>query len=248
MTVPEARKDARLRRYELRSLRVPFAGRSLPMVVPAAREWLREGTWVDRQRALDEPPYWVDIWPASLAALWALGRHPDLAGRRVLDLGCGVGVAGIAAAAAGAEVTFCDGDADAVAFAGWNARRLAADGDAVATITADWNDVAFDHRFDVLILADVTYRIDQQARLADLAASCLEPDGVVLHADPGRWESTRFLRVLARQRQVDSLRRGVTHGDRKTVIRLALAGDGGARHQAWRARVVGASRTENVAP
>ena len=45
-------------------------------------------------------PYWCDVWPSSLAAAAELAEL-DLAGRTLVDLGCGLGTVGIAAALQG---------------------------------------------------------------------------------------------------------------------------------------------------
>src|SRR3954468_3223775 len=57
-------------------------------------------------------PYWARPWPAGLA----LAAAPPPGGR-VLELGCGLGAPGIAAARAGAEVLATDASSDAVTFA-----------------------------------------------------------------------------------------------------------------------------------
>ena len=60
-----------------------------------------------------------DIWPAGRALATRLSAEPDLVrGRRVLELGTGLGIAGIAAADAGARHVFLsDIDASAVRLA-----------------------------------------------------------------------------------------------------------------------------------
>jgi len=51
---------------------------------------------------MDADPYWVRAWPSALALATAVLDSPDIVrGKRVADLGAGLGVAGIAAALAG---------------------------------------------------------------------------------------------------------------------------------------------------
>lgn len=45
-------------------------------------------------------PYWCDVWPSALAAAAELAEL-DLAGKTLVDLGCGLGTVGIAAALQG---------------------------------------------------------------------------------------------------------------------------------------------------
>ncbi|MCK5748265.1 MAG: methyltransferase [Oricola sp.] len=56
----------------------------------------------------DRTPYWAYAWPGGIALAGHFGAHPDcVAGKRVLDLGAGSGLVGIAAAKAGARTVIC---------------------------------------------------------------------------------------------------------------------------------------------
>ena len=95
-------------------------------------------------------PYWAELWPAGLALAHAL--PDDLTGLRVVELGCGLGVPSLVAAARGAEVTAVDWAAEAVALLRENAARNALHLDVAH---ADWR--GFDGRFDLALAADVLY-------------------------------------------------------------------------------------------
>ena len=56
-------------------------------------------------------PYWAELWPAALALVAAL---PPIGGLRVVELGCGLGLPSLVAAARGAEVTATDWAPDAI--------------------------------------------------------------------------------------------------------------------------------------
>ena len=63
-------------------------------------------------RVMDNPLYWVFCWASGqVLARYLLDNPQWVAGRRVLDFGCGSGVVAVAAAMAGArEVVACDID------------------------------------------------------------------------------------------------------------------------------------------
>ncbi len=67
-------------------------------------------------------PYWVELWPASLAlADWLTGHADSIRGQRCLDLGCGLGLTAMAGTMAGARVIAMDYEPEALAYARKNA-------------------------------------------------------------------------------------------------------------------------------
>lgn len=238
VSVPEALTNPQLRRYRLRRLRLPVGRGFLDLVVPDGRQWLRQGSWVPDTERGAEPPYWVEIWPASIAAARLLVRWGPLRGKRVLDLGCGLGVPGIAAASVGASVTFADRQTDALAFACWNAQRAHEDRLAADARLCDWSQGQVEGQFDLLVLADVSYRPVHHRPLLRHIESCLGPRGVVVHADPFRRESDGFLTELRSRLATRETAQEIVRGDRRVRVRLvcaaadesSLPADFGAKH------------------
>ncbi|WP_164707043.1 class I SAM-dependent methyltransferase, partial [Pseudomonas viridiflava] len=95
----------------------------------------------ETRRILEEPPYWSFCWASGLALARFLVEQPHwVKGKRVLDFGAGSGVAGIAAAKAGAlEVVACDLDHLAIA---------------ACRANADLNDVHLNYSADFFAEAD----------------------------------------------------------------------------------------------
>ena len=122
-----------------------------------------------------EPAYWAFCWASGQALARLLLDQPErVAGQRVLDLGSGSGVVGIAAALAGAaHVIACDTDADARAATAANARR---NGVRIETI-ADLDELG--QRIDLILIADLFYDLANHglaARLPQLADDVLIAD------------------------------------------------------------------------
>ncbi|MBK5537408.1 methyltransferase [Pseudomonas sp. TH05] len=124
------------------------------------RLWLIDADNMDRaftpeetRRILHEPPYWSFCWASGLALARYLAEHPQwVRGKRVLDFGAGSGVAGIAAAKAGAlEVVACDLDPLAIAACQANAEL----NDVQLSYSTDF--FAEADRFDLILVADVLY-------------------------------------------------------------------------------------------
>lgn len=64
-----------------------------------------------------ELPLWSKVWPAALLTSHFLHRLPPRPGRPLLEIGAGVGVCGLFAAALGHEVLLTDVNPDALRFA-----------------------------------------------------------------------------------------------------------------------------------
>jgi predicted nicotinamide N-methyase len=95
-------------------------------------------------------PYWAELWPAATALAAAL---PAVAGLRVVELGCGLGLPSLVAAARSAEVTATDWAAEAVELLRENAAR---NGLSLHAEVRDWRE-PWPERFDLALAADVLY-------------------------------------------------------------------------------------------
>ena len=105
------------------------------------------------QRIMDNPLYWVFCWASGQVLAQFLLQNPRwVAGKRVLDFGCGSGVVAIAAAMAGAaRVVACDIDPLAL-----QATRVNAELNGVTlSLAQDYH--AVEGEVDLIIVADVLY-------------------------------------------------------------------------------------------
>ena len=149
--------------------------------------------YVDTQRLLrdqhaPEPPYWAHVWPGSryLARLMA---NTPCTGRRVVDIGCGLGLAGIVAGLRGAAATLVDTAGEGLQLARANATLnglipdhcgRAENGSGRGRVTVVQTDVrrpGLRGRFDCVLAADVTYDPALQRALAIFVAEHLAPYG-----------------------------------------------------------------------
>ena len=134
-------------------------------------------------RAGVEPPYWAFAWPGGQAlARFVLDDPAQVAGRRVLDLAAGGGIAAIAAARAGAaEVAAAEIDPLAAAAIRANATLNGVD---VAVALAD--PLLSPPEAEVILAGDVCYEARMTARVVPWLRAAATRGIVVLLADPGR--------------------------------------------------------------
>ena len=162
-----------------------------PVSILRPRDWdeLRHQEGADGRTA----PYWARIWPSGLALADAVASGPDLGGKRVLELGCGLGVPSVVAARRGAEVLATDGCPDAVVFAAHNLAINDAEGEVAVTDWRDSQPLVDAAPWDMVLAADVLYLRHNVEALLRLLPRLVDADGVVLLADPSRRGGRDFL-------------------------------------------------------
>lgn len=140
-------------------------------------------------------PYYGQLWPASVGLARWLWRNREPRGKRVLDLGCGVGLPGIVAARKGARVLFADYFPEALDLARENARRNGCSGQEFLPV--DWRDRGFRRTFDLILASDVLYEARNHEPVLDFLRCSLPADGEAVIADPGRPKSMNFFEMAA---------------------------------------------------
>lgn len=121
-------------------------------------------------RLMREPMFWLFCWASGHAMARYLIDNPRIIyGKRVLDLGCGSGVAAIAAAKAGAaKIWACDLDPCAVQVTALNCRLNSVS----VEVIEDWETCA--SQIDIILAADVLYDSENLPLLDQFAARAPE--------------------------------------------------------------------------
>ena len=167
---------------------VPVGDRVFSILRPRkSDDLIREEDFVEDERL----QYWADIWPAStILAEQIFARNGQ--GRRLLELGCGVGLVTTAAMASGHEVVASDYYPDALAFTRANAFQNL--GRAPTATMMNWRKFPKDAtNFDKVIASDVLYESEYAKILPGILMRALSLHGVGLIADPGRIAAPEFL-------------------------------------------------------
>jgi predicted nicotinamide N-methyase len=146
-------------------------------------------------------PYWAELWPSGLA-LASYVAAQGLDSWRVLELGCGLGLPSLAAAAGGARVLATDWAPDAVTLLGRNAARNRLQLD---VRRVDWREAGSleTRQFDVVLAADVLYEERNAAPLRVVVDELLAGGGEAWIADPGRHHAATFLAAGSARAKVE---------------------------------------------
>lgn len=127
-------------------------------------------------RGQDDLPYWTKLWPAALV-LAGLAAQLPAAAEPVLELGAGLGVPGLIAAAKGRRVTLTDLDPDALEFARATA-ELNGLGERVDVLPLDWTVAPTGlGPFRTILGAEILYQPALYPGLVEILAGLLAPGG-----------------------------------------------------------------------
>jgi predicted nicotinamide N-methyase len=159
-------------------------------------------------------PYWAVLWRSGVALAREL-EGLELGGRRVIELGCGLGLPSIAAARAGAGVLATDIDPEALQLLEHNASENRV---RIETMVADWaapEEITERGPFDVVLVADVLYERQSVGALLSVLPRLAAEAWI---ADPGRPAASAFIEQAKRRWQVERKEVGVV-----SLYRLRLA-------------------------
>jgi predicted nicotinamide N-methyase len=163
-----------------------LAGTALTLERPPSADDLIDEAAFEEDEYL---PYWAELWPSGIA-LARVVESLELRGRRVLELGAGLGLPSLAAALGGADVLATDWAGEAVALLRANAAR---NGVRLRVEQARWDEPAVLLReapWDLVLGADLLYEARNAEQLRELLPRL---GGETLLAEPGRPFAKSFL-------------------------------------------------------
>ncbi|MEY3172592.1 MAG: hypothetical protein RLZZ436_505 [Planctomycetota bacterium] len=172
----------------LESLQI--AGHQLQLLLPDPQQMLEDAVAGEAEGSAGWDPYWGLLWAAAPLTAELILRAPPRC-RRALELGCGVGLTGIAGLMAGLAVTFSDQSPAAVQMAQANAERNGYPG--ACGLVFGWDQPPRDSDgWDFLFGSDILYdRAAHQPLLTSLQ-QLLQPGGIVWIGDAGRANAAVF--------------------------------------------------------
>lgn len=137
------------------------------------------------------------IWPAGRVLAEAMSSI-DIAGRRILEIGCGLGLSSLVLQQRQADITASDHHPLAKSFLHHNATLNGLPALRYRDLPWATPDPTLG-RFDLIIGSDILYERGHAALLAQLLSRHAHPCVEVLITDPGRGNSSAFTRALLAQ-------------------------------------------------
>jgi predicted nicotinamide N-methyase len=174
-----------------------MADTSVRLLRPGEPERLLNDPEVLRlNQAHDYMPYWAYLWPGAflLAQYVANRRWPRDAW--ALELGCGLGLAGLTAIGCGLKVHFTDYDIAPLRFVEQSVAGNCVDATRVRLSLLDWNTPPAEV-YPILLGADLLYEERLVPLVVGVVDRMLSADGVALFAGPERSPTELFPQCLA---------------------------------------------------
>jgi len=135
-------------------------------------------------------PLFGIVWPSGMV----LARHMldyDIEGRRILEIGCGIGLASLVLNQREANITATDYHPEAGGFLSENVRLN--QGNAIPFVRTGWADEADDlGQFDLIIGSDLLYEAEHVDLLSGFIDQHARDHCEIVIVDPGRGNHARF--------------------------------------------------------
>lgn len=172
--------------YDAQTVDLAIGGRAFRFHVPRTIE-----RFIDPDDPLRNFPLWAKIWEASLLLASKMATRKVCPGEHLIELGAGLGVAGLAAAAFGHAITITEYDPHALAFL--EANRLENQCTTARVRRLDWHNLDLADRFDVILGSELIYKESDFMIMRTLFQSLLKPGGEVLLTGEIRQTNKAFL-------------------------------------------------------
>lgn len=185
--------------YATRELTVDLCGRVFRVRALRDRQQFDDPEGVAELAGISSATWCLfgQIWPAGLALAQAMSTH-DVEGKRVLELGCGLGLSSLVLRHRLADITASDHHPLADEFLQYNAQQNQLPPISFRDLRWERPDATLG-RFDLIIGGDILYERDHAELLAAVVERHALPAAEVVITDPGRGHAARLSRALVTQ-------------------------------------------------
>jgi len=191
-------------RYKIRIDRKEFI-----FYVPSAIE-----PFVDPDDPIRNFPLWAKIWEPSLVLAQHLSTIPPEPDVKCLELGAGLGVAGIIASHFGHRVTLTEYDEHAIQFAKANALLNGCKDIEIKKL--DWHNPELIQPFDLIFGSEIIYKKEDYESIRNIFERYLAPQGLIILAEGLRRSSVEFFQIMSDKYHIRA-RKKIMHSEAEKV-------------------------------
>jgi len=158
-----------------------------------------------------ELPFWGKIWEASILLAAYLVAQPVMPGRKILEIGTGLGVSGLFAAACGHDVTLSDHKKEIIRFIRANT---------LLNKFVDWTKPTSNQLYDWIVGSEVVYHRSTYDSLVQFLNQALKPNGTIFLAKSTSLPANVFFSKLTQYFKFKKLDKVMRSGDQEFAISL----------------------------
>ena len=184
-------------RYPVEEKTIPLVSNPIRMAIIDDPDQLLDTLSKEDPSGTLHLPYWTYLWPSAIGLAQYLDRSDGLAGQRILEIGCGFGLAGIVACQKGGIGLFTDYERDPLSFARYNALQNGC-AERASFLQMDWNTPCLKGKFSRILASDVIYEDTHWNPILALLQTHLAPDGEAIFSEPNRTSVSGFLERISR--------------------------------------------------
>jgi len=192
---------------------VGIKGRKFTLLTPKFIE-----QYIDSEDPLQNFPLWAKAWEASWVLADFLAGLPPESEKRLLEIGCGLGLVGVVAASFGHRIVMTEHNPDAMEFARANAELNHCSD--VEILDLDWNNPAIYSRFDYIVGSEVVYHEKDLEPLKKLFERLLKPDGEVILCEGIRKTTLDFFKEMQRHFDLKALQKSIRSPEKTVLVIL----------------------------
>jgi predicted nicotinamide N-methyase len=154
--------------------------------------------FMDPDDVFNNFPLWAKIWEAAIVLSEYLAGIPPEPGKRFLEIGGGMGIAGIVASSFGHYVTVTEYNTDALNFARANAEKnLPSQHANLEIVKLDWNKPNLKGLFDIIFASEIIYNDRDYQPILGIFKKFLKPGGEIILAERVRKTSIEFFKQVS---------------------------------------------------
>lgn len=184
-------------RYPIEQKTIPLITNQIRMAIIDDPDKLLDTLSKEDQCGTLHLPYWTYLWPSAIGLARYIDMSDGFEGQRVLEIGCGFGLAGIVACQKGSTVLFTDYELDTLTLAQYNALQNGG-ADHASFVQMDWNNSCLKGEFSRILASDVIYEDTHWNPILALLQTHLTPNGEAIFAEPNRTSVSGFLERVDR--------------------------------------------------
>jgi len=208
--------EAFLEEYETDTSKLIVKERSFDFLVPKTLDH-----FMNPDDVFEHFPLWAKIWEASLVMAEYLAGITVDPKKRFLEIGSGMGIAGIVASSFGHDITLTEYNTDALNFARANAEKNRIDTDSTLKIVRlDWNEPILEETYDLIFGSEIIYNDRDYQPILRLFEKFLKPGGKIILAERVRKTSIEFFKQISKIFDIQAKKKILRSEDGEMMVML----------------------------